>query len=104
VRYQSTLRQIDTVTHLNAQTNKNADKVYWIGSKNILTFLSLYWQTSEPRGAWKIISETGLFGGNTKQPAQSADRIVAPKTRFEIMRCVLYKIRTFFENNPDAEI
>src|SRR3990167_2678534 len=26
--FQLTLRQIDTVTHLNAQTNKNADKVY----------------------------------------------------------------------------
>jgi site-specific DNA recombinase len=52
----------------------------------------------EPRGAWKIISETGLFGGNTKQPAQSADRIVAPKTRFEIMRrmTVLVQNPTYF--------
>ncbi len=58
----------------------------------------------EPRGAWKMLADTGLGGGKTKQPARSADRIVAPKTRLEIMRCVLYKIRTFFENNPDAEI
>ena len=45
MRYQSTLRQIDTVTHLNAQTNKNAEKVYWIGSDYSLPFLNLHWQT-----------------------------------------------------------
>ena len=40
----------------------------------------------EPRGAWKMLADTGFGRGNTKQSALRADRIVAPKTRLELMR------------------
>ena len=51
-----------------------------------------------------MLANAGLSGGNAKQPALRADRIVAPKTRLELLRCLLYKIRTFFAENPDVEI
>jgi len=63
VRYQSTFRQIDTVTRLNAQTNKNADKVYWIGSKYILSLLSLNWQTTSHAERGKCLRMLGSAGG-----------------------------------------
>ena len=55
----------------------------------------------EPRGAWKMLADTGFGRGNTKQPALRADRIVAPKTRLELMRCLLDKVRNYFEQNPN---
>ena len=58
----------------------------------------------EPRGAWKTLLDSGFGGGNAKQSALRADRIGAPKMRLELLRYSLYKIRTFFENNPDEEI
>ena len=63
MRYQSTFRQIDTVTRLNAQTNKNADKVYWIGSKYILSLLSLNWQTTSHAERGKCLRMLGSAGG-----------------------------------------
>ena len=51
-----------------------------------------------------MLTDAGFGRGNTKQPAFRADRIVAPKMRLELMRCLLYKIRTFFAENPDVEI
>ena len=40
----------------------------------------------EPRGAWKTLLDSGFGGGNAKQPALRADRIVAPKMRLELLR------------------
>ena len=51
-----------------------------------------------------MLTDAGLGGGNAKQPALRADRIVAPKMRLELLRYSLYKIRTYFESNPDEEI
>jgi hypothetical protein len=64
----------------------------------------LYWQTSEPRGAWKILLDSGLFGGNAEQTALRAEHIWGSEMLFQNLRYALDKIRTFFEENPDEEI
>jgi hypothetical protein len=56
----------------------------------------------EPRGAWRILAELGFFGGNSEQTALRADHIFGSETLFEKLRYSLYKIRTFFESNPEA--
>jgi len=58
----------------------------------------------EPRSAWRTLSDSGFFGGNSEQTALRADHIFASETLFENLRCTLDKIRTFFEMNPDEEI
>ena len=58
----------------------------------------------EPRGAWRILAESGFCGGNAEQTALRADHIFGSETLFENLRYSLYKIRTFFESNPDEEI
>jgi len=58
----------------------------------------------EPRSAWRILSESGFFGGNSEQEALRADHIFASEHDFVFWRCVLDKARTFFEMNPDEEI
>jgi len=57
----------------------------------------------EPRGAWRILAESGFCGGNSEQTALRADHIFGSETLFENLRYSLYKIRTFFETNPDEE-
>ena len=58
----------------------------------------------EPRGAWKTLLDSGFGGGNTLVSALRADPILHSETLFEKLRYSLYKIRTFFESNPDEEI
>src|ERR1035437_7029873 len=58
----------------------------------------------EPRSAWRTLLDSGLFGGNSEQPALRADHIFDSEILFEKLRYSLYKIRTFFESNPDEEI
>jgi hypothetical protein len=58
----------------------------------------------EPRSAWRTLSDSGFFGGNSEQTALRADHIFGSETLFEKLRYSLYKIRTFFESNPDEEI
>jgi hypothetical protein len=55
----------------------------------------------EPRGAWRILSESGFFGGNSEQTALRADHIFCGNLNSEFWRCVLYKVRNYFESNPD---
>jgi len=40
----------------------------------------------EPRGAWRILSESGFFGGNSEQTALRADRIFASNSDFQFWR------------------
>ena len=58
----------------------------------------------EPRSAWRILAESEFCGGNTKASPRSGDTLVASETEFQNWRSLLYKIRTYFEMNPDAEI
>jgi hypothetical protein len=58
----------------------------------------------EPRSAWRTLLDSGLFGGNSELTALRADHIFGSETLFEKLRYSLYKIRTFFESNPDEEI
>ena len=55
----------------------------------------------EPRGAWKTLLDSGFGGGNSEQTALRADHIFGSETLFEKVRYSLYKIRTYFESNPD---
>lgn len=54
----------------------------------------------EPRGAWRTLSDSGFFGGNTFVSALRADRIFASDSDFQFWRCFLIDVRTFFEQNP----
>ncbi len=40
----------------------------------------------EPRGAWRILSDSGFFGGNSEQTALRADRIFASDSDFQFWR------------------
>ena len=40
----------------------------------------------EPRGAWRILRESGFCGGNTEQTALRADHIFGSETLFEKLR------------------
>jgi hypothetical protein len=51
VRYQSTLRQIDTVTRLNAQTNKNATRYIGLVANTVYHF----WICIGKRGATRSV-------------------------------------------------
>jgi len=55
----------------------------------------------EPRGAWRILAELGFFGGNSEQTALRADHIFGSETLFEKLRCLLDKVRNYFEQNPN---
>jgi hypothetical protein len=55
----------------------------------------------EPRGAWRTLSDSGFFGGNSEQTALRADRIFASDSDFQFWRCLLDKVRNYFEQNPN---
>ena len=40
----------------------------------------------EPRGAWRILAESGFYGGNAEQTALRADLIFGSETLFENLR------------------
>jgi len=50
----------------------------------------------EPRGAWRTLSDSGFFGGNTFVSALRADPISASDSDFQFWRCLLDKVRMFF--------
>jgi hypothetical protein len=55
----------------------------------------------EPRGAWRILSDSGFFGGNSEQTALRADHIFYGNLNSDLMRCLLDKVRNYFEQNPN---
>jgi hypothetical protein len=66
-----------------------------------ITIFGFALANEEPRGAWKTLLDSGFGGGNSEQTALRADHIFGSETLFEILRYSLYKIRTYFESNPD---
>ncbi|MBP9782344.1 MAG: hypothetical protein KBC50_01250 [Candidatus Pacebacteria bacterium] len=58
----------------------------------------------EPRGAWRILSESGFCGGNTEQTALRADHIFSGNLNSEFWRYLLDKVRKYFAENPEEEI
>ncbi|MEI6280866.1 MAG: hypothetical protein WCP17_02615, partial [bacterium] len=40
----------------------------------------------EPRGAWRTLSDSGFFGGNTEQTALRADHIFGGNLNSDLMR------------------
>ena len=55
----------------------------------------------EPRGAWKTLLDSGFGEGNALVSALRADPDLSVSLDFEKLRYSLYKIRTYFESNPD---
>ena len=55
----------------------------------------------EPRGAWKTLLDSEFGGGNALVSRLRRDPISASDSDFQFWRCLLYKIRTYFESNPD---
>ena len=50
----------------------------------------------KPRGAWRILTESGFCGGNTEQTAFCADHIFGSESDFVFWRCILKIARTEF--------
>ncbi|MBP6856776.1 MAG: recombinase family protein [Candidatus Pacebacteria bacterium] len=57
----------------------------------------------EPRGAWKNLLNSGIFGGNAFVSALRADHIFGGNLNSEFWRYLLDKVRMFFEENPDDQ-
>jgi len=55
----------------------------------------------EPRSAWRILAESGFGGGTSKQPAPCADHIFDGNLNSDFLRCLLDKVRNYFEQNPN---
>jgi len=55
----------------------------------------------EPRGAWKTLLDSGIFGGNAFVSRLRRDPISASNSDFQFWRSFLIDVRTFFEQNPD---
>ena len=55
----------------------------------------------EPRGAWKTLLESPFGGGNSLVSVLRTDPDLSVSLDFEKLRYLLYKIRTYFESNPD---
>ncbi len=58
---------------------------------------------NKPRGAWKTLSDSDFFGGNREQSRLWRDHLSASESDFVLLRCLLNKVRMFFENNPNEE-
>ena len=69
-----------------------------------ITIFEFALANEEPRGAWKTLLDSGFGGGNAEQTALRADHIWGSEMLFQNLRYSLYKIRTYFESNPDEEI
>jgi len=50
----------------------------------------------EPRGAWRTLLDSGLFGGNSGQTALRADHIFSKNLNPDLLRCILKIARTEF--------
>jgi hypothetical protein len=94
--------KLNTVARLDAQTNKKAESVLKLVQPNI-TILYFVLANEEPRGAWKTLLDSEFGGGNTLVSRLRRDPISASNSDFVLWRYLLYKIRTYFESNPDAE-
>ena len=55
----------------------------------------------EPRSAWRTLSDSGFFGGNTFVSALRANPISASDSDFQFWRCFLDEVRNYFEQNPN---
>jgi len=55
----------------------------------------------EPRGAWKNLLNSGIFGGNAFVSRLRRDPISASNSDFQFWRCFLGEVRTFFNENPE---
>ncbi len=100
MRVQLTLRQIDTVTHLNAQTNKNAERYIKLEAHTVYhIFICI--GNEEPRGAWKILAGFGFGGNSAQSSALRADAFFRGGIDFKLVRCLLDKVRNYFELNPN---
>ena len=54
----------------------------------------------EPRGAWKNLLDSGIFGGNAFVSRLRRDPISASNSDFQFWRCVLDEVRMYFGQNP----
>ncbi len=75
-------------------------RIYKIGAYTWYHF-AFALATKDPRAAWRTLAESRFGGGNPKQSALRAVHIFASGTESQILRSLLYKIRTYFESNPD---
>ena len=94
--------KLNTVARLDAQTNKKAESVLKLVQPNITIFYFAL-ANDEPRGAWKTLLDSGFGGGNALVSRLRRDPISALKSDFDFWRCVLYKVRMYFESNPDTD-
>ena len=98
--FQLILRQIDTVTHLNAQINKMSQRYIKLEAYTVYHFCICI-GNEEPRGAWKILAGSGFGADSAASPALRAGAFFGGNLDFEIGRYLLDKVRNYFEQNPN---
>src|SRR3990167_6957118 len=57
----------------------------------------------EPCGAWKTLADSGFGGRAIHSSALRADPFFGGNSKFNAMRCLLDKVRMYFEQNPNDE-
>jgi len=57
----------------------------------------------EPRGAWKNLLDSGIFGGNAFVSRLRRDRISRADLDFDLLRYLLDEVRMYFEQNPECD-
>jgi|GEM_PF-1885693 len=92
--------KLNTVARLDAQANKKAESVLKLVQPNITIFYFAL-ANEEPRGAWKTLFDSGFGGGSAHSSALRADQSFGENSKFDSMRCLLDKVRNYFEQNPD---
>ena len=66
-----------------------------------ITIFGFALANEEPRGAWKTLLDSGFGGGNALVSRLRRDPISGSNADFQFWRCVLDKVRMYFELNPD---
>ena len=100
MRFQLTLRQIDTVTHLNIQINKNARGYIKLVAHTVYHY-GFALANEKPREAWKMLAGFGSGGNSAQSSALRADAFFRGGIDFKFVRCILDKVRNYFDLNPN---
>ena len=65
------------------------------------TIIDFTLANENPREAWKTLLDSGFGEGNAIVSRLRRDQDFASVSDSDFLRSILYKIRTYFESNPD---
>ena len=87
-----------------ANDRTNEEKLHLfkkVGSNFQIKDRTVFFDPSEP---WRILAGVGFGGGGTQFGTPHADPIFGGGFNFDFLRCLLDKVRMYFELNPDFVI